>query len=105
MMELNQIKQELTQVEQFIHRAAEAVQSDGAAQAELKNYVKELDSQSKQAQQAQDAKRLTQFIDTMEATSERAKSVCERNSKLGAPTKAAVLQAHQHLYSLKNQLH
>ena len=105
MMELNQIKQELSHVAQVIHRAAEAVQSDGAAQAELKNYVKELDNQSTQAQQAQDAKRLTQFIDAMEATSERAKSVCERNGKLGAPTKAAVLQAYQQLSSLKNQLH
>ncbi|HEX9395687.1 MAG TPA: hypothetical protein VF943_03000 [Burkholderiales bacterium] len=104
-MELSQIKQELSQVVQVIHRAALAVQSDTAAQAELRNYLNELDSQSKQAQQMQDPKRLTQFIDTMEATGERAKSVCERNIKLGTPAKTAVQQAYQQLSHLKHQLH
>jgi len=105
MMELSQIKQQLSQVEQVIHRAAQAVQSDGAAQAELKTTLKELDSQAKQAQQMQDAQRLTQFIDALEATGERAKSVSERNPKLGSPAKTAVQQAWQELSSLKQQLH
>ena len=105
MKELNQIKQELSQVEPVIQRAAQAVQSDGAAQAELKGYVKELDLQSKQAQQMEDAKRLAQFVDAMEQTSERAKSVSDRNSQLGAPAKAAVQQAYEQLNALKQQMH
>jgi len=104
-MELSQIKQELSQVEQAIHRAAQVVQTDSAAQAELRNYVKELDEKSKQAQQMQDPARLTQFIDAMEATGERAKSVCERNSKLATPTKSAIELACQRLASLKQHVH
>jgi hypothetical protein len=104
-MELSQIKQELSQVGQMIHRAAVAVQTDSAAQAELRNYLNELDTQSKQAQQVQDQKRLTQVIDSMEATGERAKSACERNSKLSTPVKTAVQQAYQQISHLKQQLH
>src|SRR5262245_723533 len=104
-MELSQIKQELSQFEQAIHRASEVVQSDSAAQAELRNYVKELDQQSKQAQQMQDSTRLTQFIDAMEATGERAKSACARNSKLGTATKSAVEVACNRLASLKQHVH
>ena len=104
-MELNQIKHELSQVEQVINRAAQAIQKDGAAPQELKDYVKELDSKSKQARQLQDAARLAQFIDDMEATSEQAKTACEKSGKLGSPAKNAVLLAHRQLTALKSQLH
>jgi hypothetical protein len=108
-MEISQIKQQLSQVDQIINRATQALKDDKAAPQELKDYVQQLGSQSKQAQQklkqAQDESTLIQFIDNMEATSERAKSACEKTDKLGAQTKAAVQQAYLQLSNLKHQLH
>ena len=104
-MEVNQIKQELSQVEQVIQQAAEAIEDDGAASQELRDCVNELDKQSRKARQAKDAKRLIQFVEDMEATSDRAKNACEHTYNLKSQTKSAVLQAHNQLSDLKHQLH
>jgi hypothetical protein len=104
-MEVNQIRQELTQVEQSVQRAAQAIQGDQAAPKELKDWVKEMETQTRKAKQTQDEETLTQCIEDMEATSDRAKRAVERSGNLGAQAKTAVMQTHQQLSELKHRLH
>jgi hypothetical protein len=108
-MEISQIRQKLTQLDQVIGRAAQAVRNDQGASQELKACVQELGAQSKEAQQSlndgEGQTTLIQCVDDMEQTSDRAKKACEDSRKLGAQTKAAVLNAHQQLSDLKHQLH
>ena len=105
-MEVSQIKQELTQVDQSIQRWARAIQNDQSAPQELKDCVQTLEQQSKKARNANDEEDLTQCVEDMEAASDRAKAACEKSGKQLQPQlKDAVLQTHQKLSNLKHQLH
>ncbi|HEX2651432.1 MAG TPA: hypothetical protein VHN19_16005 [Burkholderiales bacterium] len=108
-MEPAQIRQKLSQLDQVITRAAQAVRDDQAASQELKQCVQELGTQSKEAQQnlveGEEQTTLIECVDDMEDTSDRAKKACEGSRNLSQQTKSAVLQAHQQLSDLKHQLH
>jgi lipid II:glycine glycyltransferase (peptidoglycan interpeptide bridge formation enzyme) len=104
-MEIKQIKQELTQVAQVINRAAQALTNDDAAPQELKDYIRELDTQSRKARQSRDAEDLVQFIEDMEETSDRAKIACEKATYLGTQAREAVMQTHRQLSDLKHLVH
>jgi uncharacterized phage infection (PIP) family protein YhgE len=108
-MEISQIKQKLSQVDQIISRAAQAIKDDKGAPQELKDYVHQLGTQSRQAKQklkqAQDETVLIRCVDDLEKTSNRAKQVCDISSSLGAPAKLAVQQAYLELNDLKDELH
>ena len=108
-MEPAHIRQKLTQLDQVINRAAQAVRDDQGASPELKQCVQELGTQAKEAQQSlaegNEQTTLIECVDDMEDTSDRAKKACERAKNLSQQTKSAVLQAHQHLSDLKHQLH
>jgi hypothetical protein len=108
-MEPAQIRQKLTQLDQVIDRAAQAVRDDQRAPQELKSCVQELGTQAKEAQQSLsdgDAQAtLIECVDEMEETSDRAKKACEAAKGLSQQAKSAVLQAHQQLSDLKHQLH
>jgi hypothetical protein len=108
-METSRVKQQLSQVEQVISRAAQACKDDQSAPQELKDSLQELNMQSREAKQyldgEADEQALVQCIDEMEEISDRAKQACEGARNLGAQTKPAVMQAHQQLSQLKHQLH
>ncbi|MDB5815408.1 MAG: hypothetical protein JWN23_2525 [Rhodocyclales bacterium] len=109
-MQINEIRQRVTKVEQTIHRAAQACQQDSSVPQQLKQYVQQLDEQSSQGQQlmqgAQDESRIRQYIDNLEALGDRAKQACEQSAgKVNQELKNAVLQAHDELSNLKRQLH
>ena len=104
-MEVKQIKQQLSQVEQIIGRALQAIKNDDAAPSDLKESVKELDGHARKAKQSQDEKTLAQCVEDMEAASDRARDAVERTIKIDAQTRSAVLEAHNKLSSLKHQLH
>lgn len=108
-MEMTQIRQKLSQLDQLISRAAQAVRSDQGASQELKQCVQELGTQAKEAQQSlqegEEQTLLIECVDEMEETSDRAKKAVETSKNLGAQTKSAVMQAHQQLSDLKHQLH
>jgi hypothetical protein len=104
-MEVKQIKQELSQVEQIIGRALQALKTDDAAPRELTESVKELDGHARKAKQSQDERILVQCVEDMEAASDRARDAVERTIKIDAQTRSAVLEAHNKLSSLKHQLH
>jgi hypothetical protein len=104
-MEVKQIKQQLSQVEQIIGRALQAIKNDDAAPRELQESVKELDGHARKAKQSQDEKILAQCVEDMEAASDRARDAVERTIKIDAQTRSAILEAHNKLSSLKHQLH
>ncbi|MGH8178385.1 MAG: hypothetical protein ACREV5_19175 [Steroidobacter sp.] len=107
-MQINQIKQQFSQVEQSINRATQALQSDSSAPQELQDTVRQLGSkctQTKQlVQQSQDEQSIRQSIEDLEQTGDRAKKACE-SGNVSSQTKNAVLQAHDQLSQLKKQLH
>lgn len=104
-MEINQIRQELSQVERIIGRALQAVSSDSDAPQDLKDSVQELDRQAKKARKSQDEQGLVQCVEKLEAVSDRARDAAERAGDLDSQTKSAVLLAHRQLSILKHQLH
>lgn len=111
MIQTQQLQQKLSQIEQVIGQAVQAVESDQAAPQELKECVKELGDQSREAQQLLkestngNGQQLVECIDEMEETSDRAKKACEQARNLGAQAKSSVAIAHDKLAQLKHQLH
>jgi methyl-accepting chemotaxis protein len=108
-MQLNEIRQRVVDVEQSIHRASQACQNDASVPQQLKQYVRELDQQSVQVkklvQKEQDESRIRQSIDDLEALGDRAKQACEQSANVTQEVKKAVLEAHDELSRLKHQLH
>jgi hypothetical protein len=104
-MEVKQIKQELSQVEQLIGRALQAIKNDDAAPSDLRESIKEVDGHARKAKQSQDERILAQCVEDMEAASDRARDAVVRTIKIDAQTRSAVLEAHDKLSSLKHQLH
>ena len=108
-MQTEQIKQQFAQVEQSVQQAAQACQADQSAPQELKDSVRELGDQSRQAhefmQRAKDEASMRQCIDDLEESSDRAKQACESAGNVSAKVKDAVLRAHQTISQLKHQLH
>ena len=108
-MQPDQIKQQFAKVEQSVQQAAQACQADQSAPQELKDSVRELGDQSRQAhefmQRAKDEASLRQCIDDLEESSDRAKQACESAGNVSAQVKDAVLRAHQTISQLKHRLH
>jgi hypothetical protein len=108
-MQINEIRQRVTKVEQSIHRAAQACQQDSSVPPQLKQYVQQLDEQSNQNKQLmqgpQTETRIREYIDNLEALGDRAKQACEQSGRINPELKNAVLQAHDELSDLKRQLH
>ena len=108
-METDRIRQQFTQVDQCVQQATQACQADQSAPQELKDSVRELGDQSRQAhefmQGAEDEASMRQCIDDLEVSSERAKHACESSGNASSKVKDAVLRAHQTISQLKHQLH
>lgn len=108
-MQTEQIKQQFAQVEQSVQQATQACQADQSAPQELKDSVRELGDQSRQAhefmQGAKDEASMRQCIDDLEESSDRAKQACENAGNVSSKVKDAVLRAHQTISQLKHQLH
>jgi Zn-dependent oligopeptidase len=108
-MQAEQIKQQFAQIEQCVQQATQACQADQAAPQELKDSVRELGDQAKQAhefmQREKDEASLRQCIDDLEESGDRAKQACESAGNVSSKVKDAVLKAHQTISQLKHQLH
>jgi hypothetical protein len=105
-MQLSAIKEQFPRVEQSIARADEVCRSDASAPQALKDCVRELDSQRKQAHHlvstSQDQEGIRECINEMEQTSDRAKAAC-RDGSVSDKLKQAVMEAHAGLSNLKQQ--
>jgi len=108
-MQPDKIKQQFAQVEQCVKQATQACQTDQAASQELKDSVRELGDQSRQAhefmQGTKDEASMRQCIDDLEESSDRAKEACQSAGNVSQNLKDAVLRAHQTISQLKHQLH
>ena len=109
MMQINEIQQRFSQVEQTIHQASQACQNAILLPMDLKDSIQQLDEKSGQAkmtiQQTQDAEQIRQCIDDLEQIGDRAKDACERAPTVDDDIRNAVMQAHRELSDLKHQLH
>lgn len=109
MMQANEMKQRLSQVENTIHHAADRCKSATGVPMELKNCIQEMDqrvSQTGTVMQSQDETQIRKFIDEMEQMGDRAKDACEDSSvAIDGELKDAVMQAHRELSDLKHQIH
>ena len=108
-MEAKRMREQFQKIEQAIERAAQACQNDPSASEELKESVRELDDQSRQAHeflQAEDNEEaIRQCIDDLEESGDRAKQACENVGNVSRQLRDAVLTAHQQISQLKHQLH
>lgn len=108
MLQLNEVKQRFSRVEQSIDKAVQACRSDSSVPQDLKDSIMALDNQSDQASQviqSQDEGKIRQCIDDLEQLSDRAKQACQQAGSVSEQTKNAVMQAHQELSQLKHQVH
>jgi hypothetical protein len=106
-MQLNQIKQQFTQVERVIDQATQAMQTDNLASPELKDTVRQLGSkfsETKQLLQSQDEAGIRRSIDDLEQTGDRAKKAVE-SGNVSPQTKNVILQVHEYISMLKKQAH
>jgi hypothetical protein len=105
-MQLSAIKEQFPRVEQTIARADEVCRSDASAPQALKECVRQLDTQRKQAHHlvstSQDEQGIRECINDMEETSDRAKAAC-RDANVSDKLKQAVMEAHAGLSNLKQQ--
>ena len=108
-MRAEEIKQQFAQVEQCVQQATHACQADQSAPQELKDSVRELGDQSRQAhefmQREQDEASLRQCVDDLEESSDRAKQACESAGNVSQNVKDAVQRAHRTISQLKHQMH
>jgi len=108
-MQAKQVREQFQKIEQAIERAAQVCQSEGSAPEALKESVRELDDQSRQAQEflqsEQNAEAIRQCIDDLEESGDRAKQACESAGNVSRQLRDAVLTAHQQISQLKHQLH
>jgi phage shock protein A len=111
MMQVNEIKQRFSNVEQCVRQAEQACSSAQNTPQDLKDCVQQLGqqtNQAKQVMQSQNESQIRQCVDDLEQLSDRAKGAVERSERSGnldSQVKSAVMQAHSELSNLKHQMH
>jgi hypothetical protein len=108
-MQPKRVRDQLGGIEEAIRKAAQACESDPSAPQELKESVRELGDQSRQAhefvQSEESEEAIRQCIDDLEETGDRARQACESAGNVSRRLRDAVLAAHQRISQLKHQLH
>jgi DNA-binding ferritin-like protein len=109
MMQTNELRQRLSQVESTIHDAARRCESTNGVPMAVKDSMQLLDQrimQSNDMMQSQDESRIRQYIDDLEQIGDRAKDACEHApQEMDSGLRDVVMQAHRELSDLKHQLH
>lgn len=109
MMQMNEVQQRFSHVDQTVHQAAQACQHATNVPMDLKDSIQKLEEQTERARQviqAQDENQVRQCIDQLEDLGDQARDACERSGNtIDDSIKTAVMQAHRELSDLKHQLH
>lgn len=109
MMQINEVQQRFSRIEQTIHQAAEVCESTAHVPMDLKDSVQQLEQKSNQAkgilQQAGDDESVRQCVDELEQLGDQARDACEQAPMVDEKLKSMVMQAHRELSDLKHQLH
>jgi len=108
-MQMDQVKEQLSQVEQCIHNAAQTCQLSEDAPNQLRHYLSELEQESDHAkevvEQAQDDGEIKQCVDKMAKIGDRAMQTFSQNNYVDDQVQMAVRQARKAISTLKQQLH
>ena len=102
-MQVEQVKQQFSQVEQSIKQATQALQNDKSAPPELKDSLRELGTQSAKIQQALDEDGIRTSFDELERIGMRAKKAAETGN-VSPQTKTAVMRACEGIAQAKQRL-
>ena len=106
-MQLSEVQQRFSRVEQCIDDAANACQQSASAPQQLKDSIQQLDQRSDQARQyiqGQDESRIRQCVNELEELSDRAMQACKQAGNIEPRLQQAVQQTHSELSSLKHQM-
>lgn len=108
MMQVNEIRQQFTHIDQVIDQAMQACSSESNIPQDLQQCLQQMDQESDQAQQvlqSQDENQIIQCVDSLEELGDRAMRACEQADGISDQIRSAISQAHQELSQLKHQLH
>lgn len=108
-MQMNQIRDRFSQVEQCIHNAAETCQQSTDAPVQLRNCLAELEHESQHAkevvEQTQDDGEIRQCVDRMAKIGDRAMQAFSGGHYVDDQLQMALKQARKAISTLKQQLH
>jgi hypothetical protein len=110
MMQMGQVQQRITQIEQCADDAMSAVRG-GNAPDELKQSVDEMHRKARAAKQmcvtqaGNDESQVVRTVDDLEQAGDRAMQACRRAGNVDPQVQSAVQRAHDEISSLKKQLH
>jgi len=106
-MQLSEVQQRFSRVEQCIDDAYQACQQSQSATPELQDSIRQLDQRADEARQyiqGQDQQKIKQYVWELEELSDRALEACKQAGNVEPQLKQAVQQAHSELSSLKHQM-
>jgi len=107
MLQVPEIKQRFSLVQQVINQADEVCQEDVSVPSEIRDCIHKLAEQTERAQsvmQSEDQLDMIQCIDDLEAIGDEAKRVCT-NTRPSPQVQSVVVRVHDELSNLKHQLH
>lgn len=108
-MQIEQVKDRFSQVEQCIHNAAQTCEQSGDAPDQLRNCLAELEHESHHTrelvEQTQDGGEIKQCVDKMAKIGDRALQVFGGGNYVDDQLQVAVRQARKAISALKQTLH
>jgi chromosome segregation ATPase len=108
MLQANEIQQRFTHIQQTIGEAEQACQSSQDAPNEIRDCIKKLSQEARQAQsvmQSNDQQRVIECVDRLEDMGDEAKRISRSLPQMPAHVEAAVSRVHAELSDLKHKLH
>ena len=106
-MQLSEVQQRFSRVEQCIDDASSACEQSASAPQQLKESIRQLDQRSDEARQyfqGQDESRIRQCVNELEELSDRALQACKQAGNIDSKLQQAVQQTHSELSNLKHQM-
>lgn len=107
-MQMSQVKERFSEVEQCIHNAAQTCEQSKDAPTQLRNCLAEMESESHHArevvEQAQDDGEIKQCVDKLAKIGDRAIQESKRGDYMDDQVQMAVKQARKAISTLKQQL-
>ena len=108
MMQMNQVQQRMSQIEQCTDSALSATRAANAPD-DLRQCVDELHRKARaardQCSQSADESQLVRTVDDLEQVGDRAMKACRGAGSIDPQVQSAVKRAHDEISSLKKQLH
>ncbi len=108
MLQANEIKQRMSQIQQTINQAEQACMSSADTPPELKECLQNLARESRQVDQvlqSNDEARIVECVDRLEDMGDDAKRISRSEAHISPQVESAVTRVHAELSQLKHQLH